>query len=199
MRATTLAFTLVVGSTIATAEPQPRGGKPAKARPAPAARPAWAKASSDRANGIDAPEIAVAHKDIEKACGHPVRVEWDWPSFAGHPFDGYSPGAVGAMCVGEVLFRIGVMCGDEKTASVRKINSVTCRYKECTELPPAAWDRNDGILDPGFEYALDQDGTNLAVSFCDKSSTVGSYDLYRWIKNPHYPVVKKPGSVQRKD
>jgi len=167
--------------------------------------PGWAKASDDYANGIGTDgdgntwDTASTHKDVEKACGHHIRVAWDWPSFQGHDFKRFTPEAPGRMCVGEVLFRIAVMCGDRRSATVRPITSVTCRYKECTELPPSAWTRNDGILDPGFEYALTSNGTNLDVAFCDQSSTTGTFDLYAWIDNPHYPVVKKPGSVQRRN
>jgi len=167
--------------------------------------PAWAKASDDYANGLGTDgdgeqwDTAVTHKNIEKACGHHIHVAWDWPSFQDHDFKGKTLQSPGRMCVGEVLFRIAVMCGNERSASVRPINTVTCRYKACTELPPSAWTRNDGILDPGYEYALTSNGTNLDVSFCDQSSTTGTFDLYRWIADPHYPVVKKPGSVQRRD
>jgi hypothetical protein len=152
--------------------------------------PAWARASDDYANGLGTEgdgerwDTAFTHKDVEKAFGHHIHVAWDWPSFEGHDFKGTTPQAPGRMCVGEVLFRIAVMCGNEQSASVRPINTVTCRYKACTELPPLAWTRNDGILDPGYEYALTSNGTNLDVTFCDKSSTTGTFDLYVWIANP---------------
>lgn len=167
--------------------------------------PAWARASDDYASGVGTDgdgerwDTAVTHKDVEKACGHHIRVAWDWPSFEGHDFQGVTPETPGRMCVGEVLFRIAVMCGNQLAARVRPITTVTCRYKACTELPPSAWTRNDGILDPGYEYALTGNATNLDVAFCDKSSTTGTFDLYRWIADPHYPVVKKPGSVERRD
>lgn len=167
----------------------------------------WAHASDEYANGIGSDEngekwdTVFTHQDVEKACGHRIKVNWDWASFQGHAFSGMTKEAPGHMCVGEVLFRIGVMCAPdhELSGSARPITTVTCRFKDCTELPPSAWTRDDGILDPGFEYALTNNGTNLDVAYCEKSSTTGTFDLYAWMKNPHYPVVKKPGSVQRRE
>jgi hypothetical protein len=166
------------------------------------ARPGWQQSSEAFANGVgeDAGAIADLHRELAKVCGHDVQVKWDWASFDGHTFD-MAPTGVGRMCTDDTLNTIRYYCASAERAQYRKtavaITSVTCRYKACTELPPSSWTRDDGVLDPGYEYAYTNNGTNLDKSFCEKTSFAGTWDLDRWFKAPHYPKVRKPGSATR--
>jgi hypothetical protein len=136
----------------------------------------WHKQSEDKANGrgdmqyTADQQIKSTHDDLVKCLGHDINVVFNWKNFN---IDDWKGADTAGYCIGDDLRTIVDMCNDEQyhkgfKPKLAKIKTFTCHYKACEQLPREI----KGSKNPGVEYKISADKSNIDHSFCIKSATV---------------------------